>query len=83
MIVDIILKVLMTFFIDPFRVKLRKTFRCAFCNSIGTINFNIVRHSLDLIYIQVLSWLGMYFGPLIPIVAVFYCLIVFYTKKYR
>jgi len=62
----------MTFIIDPLRVAIGK-FPPKFCKALGTISFNICKNSLDIIYIQMLSWIGIYFAPTLPLFAAVYC----------
>lgn len=68
---------------QPLRVQLKKCSKNKIFQKIGTMKFSIVRHSLDIIYLQVISWVGLYFGPFIPIMSVIYAFIVFYVKKFR
>lgn len=73
----------MTFVTDPLRRLVGYCFsKNRILKKIGQLNFDIVRHSLDIIYIQTLSWLSFYFAPFAPIFAVIYCFCVFYIKKF-
>lgn len=79
---DLLIKVVLTFIVDPFRRLLGHCCKNKFGKRISTLSFNIVRHSLDVIYIQILSWMSFYFAPFAPIFAVGYCILVFYIKKF-
>ncbi|XP_021964035.2 transmembrane channel-like protein 7 [Folsomia candida] len=82
LLVDILIKCIMTLLVEPLRVQLKKCSKNKIFQKIGTMKFSIVRHSLDIIYLQVISWVGLYFGPFIPIMSVIYAFIVFYVKKF-
>ena len=59
--------------------------RFGFRNSDATIltEFSVSRNSLHLVYNQTLVWAGMYFSPLITLVAVIKLVMVFYLQKWQ
>ncbi|XP_050394548.2 transmembrane channel-like protein 7 isoform X1 [Patella vulgata] len=48
---------------------------------IGEQEFDLPKNVLDIVYSQTLCWLGMFFCPLIPLITMLKCFIVFYVKK--
>ncbi|CAL8110634.1 unnamed protein product [Orchesella dallaii] len=82
MLADLMIKIVITFVTDPLRRLLRHCCKNKIAEKIGTLSFNIVRHSLDVIYIQTLSMMSFFVAPFSPIFAVIYCFLVFYIKKF-
>ncbi|ESO89008.1 hypothetical protein LOTGIDRAFT_228950 [Lottia gigantea] len=48
---------------------------------IGEQEFDLPKNVLDIVYSQTLCWLGMFFCPLIPLITMLKCFIIFYVKK--
>ncbi|XP_051569812.1 transmembrane channel-like protein 5 isoform X2 [Myxocyprinus asiaticus] len=77
LITDFIFCLLGTFFGEFLRNVIGTT--CV--QSLGIPEFDIARNVLDLIYAQTLSWIGIYFSPLLPVMQVIKLFIIFYMKK--
>ncbi|XP_076840059.1 transmembrane channel-like protein 5 isoform X2 [Brachyhypopomus gauderio] len=48
---------------------------------LGVPEFDVATNVLDLIYAQTLSWIGIYFSPLLPVIQVIKFFIIFYLKR--
>ncbi|KAM9792631.1 transmembrane channel-like protein 7 [Neosynchiropus ocellatus] len=49
---------------------------------LGEQSFEIPFHVLDLVYGQTVSWVGMYFCPLLPLISAFTLMVTIYIKKF-
>lgn len=81
-ITDLFIKIVLTFIVDPLRRLVKYCCKNKLADRFGTLSFNIVRHSLDVIYIQILAWMSFHFAPVVPIIAVIYCFLIFYIKRF-
>ncbi|KAL3876101.1 hypothetical protein ACJMK2_033979 [Sinanodonta woodiana] len=52
-----------------------------FVKLLGQQEFDLAKNVLDLVYLQTLSWLGLFFSPLIPAMCCLTYFIFFYVKK--
>ncbi|XP_060592582.1 transmembrane channel-like protein 7 [Ruditapes philippinarum] len=50
-------------------------------NLVGQQVFDLSKNILDLVYLQTLCWLGLFFSPIIPAMCFVKCFIFFYLKK--
>jgi len=48
--------------------------------AISTIEFNIPKHVLDIVYSQTICWMGLFFAPLLSIVTFIKLLFIFYLR---
>ncbi|KAH3871112.1 hypothetical protein DPMN_034306 [Dreissena polymorpha] len=59
--------------------KFHKRFKLV--NLLGLQEFDLSKSVLDLVYLQTLCWIGMFFSPIIPGMCLITCFIFFYIKK--
>lgn len=81
-ITDFTFHIIVTFFINLPRSLLVKSVDNNFTQFIGAQNFELSKHVLDIIYAQTLCWLGLFYSPFLPAIAVCYCFFMFYIKKF-
>ena len=48
----------------------------------GRIEFNVSKHVLDIVYTQSICWLGLFYAPLISVVTVFKCLLIYALRMF-
>ncbi|XP_068213551.1 transmembrane channel-like protein 7 [Palaemon carinicauda] len=73
LILDLIIQVAMTFIVNVLRMML--TFlKSPVLQKIGTIEFFVPGHVLDVVYIQAVCWVGLLYSPLlVPCCFVYFC----------
>ena len=74
-LMDLIIQTGMVLLVDIPRVKLLK------CSPmLSTIEFNIPKHTLDIIYSQTICWMGVFFSPLISLITFVKLFVIFYLR---
>ncbi|XP_015431899.1 PREDICTED: transmembrane channel-like protein 7 [Dufourea novaeangliae] len=81
-ITDIFLQFVMTFFINFPRSLIAKHTENKVLRFFGEQEFDLSKHVLDVVYLQTICWLGCFFAPLLPFVAVIGTFLLFYIKKF-
>lgn len=54
-----------------------------YSTKVGKLEFDIARSTLNLIYNQILFWMGFYFSPLISVMIMIKLIFTFYMKRYE
>lgn len=75
---DFIISILISYIVEA----TRSTLYIKGWEKIGRTEFNIAHSTLNLIYNQMLFWLGCYFSPLLSLVIVIKMILIFYIKKH-
>ncbi|XP_037031442.1 transmembrane channel-like protein 7 isoform X1 [Bradysia coprophila] len=81
-ITDFVTHIFVTFFINFPRSLLAKHSDKKFVKFIGEQEFELSKHVLDVVYSQTLCWLGSFYAPFLPAIAVVLNFIMFYIKKF-
>nr|XP_032524575.1 transmembrane channel-like protein 7 [Danaus plexippus plexippus] len=79
---DFVLQFVMTFLINFPRAMLARHSDSRFLKVIGTQDFYLPKHVLDIVYIQTIIWMGSFFCPFLPIIGTIFCILIFYIKKF-
>lgn len=81
-ITDFVTHIFVTFFINFPRSLLAKHSDVPFLRLIGEQEFELSKHVLDIVYSQTLCWLGSFYAPFLPAIAVLLNFFMFYIKKF-
>lgn len=81
-ITDFVTHIVVTFFINFPRSLLAKHSDKKFVKFIGEQEFELSKHVLDVVYSQTLCWLGSFYAPFLPAIAVVLNFFMFYIKKF-
>ncbi|XP_043282453.1 transmembrane channel-like protein 7 [Venturia canescens] len=79
---DIFTQFFVTFFVNFPRSLLARHTENKILRFIGAQEFDLPHHVLDIIYSQTICWLGAFFVPLLPFMAVIGSFLLFYVKKF-
>lgn len=81
-ILDFVTHVFVTFFVNFPRALLARHIDSRFTRFIGEQEFELSKHVLDIVYSQTLCWLGTFYAPFLPAIAVILQFFMFYIKKF-
>ncbi|XP_076237397.1 transmembrane channel-like protein 7 [Calliopsis andreniformis] len=81
-ITDVFLQFFMTFFVNFPRSLIAKHTENKVLRFFGEQEFDLPKHVLDVVYLQAICWLGCFFAPLLPMIAIVGTFILFYVKKF-
>lgn len=81
-ITDFVTHIVVTFFINFPRSLLARHSEKKFVKFIGEQEFELSKHVLDVVYSQTLCWLGSFYAPFLPAIAVVLNFLMFYIKKF-
>lgn len=82
LIVDFVTQIFVTFFVNFPRSMFAKHSDRKFAKWIGEQEFELPRHVLDVVYSQTICWLGCFYSPVLPGIAVILNYLMFYVKKF-
>ncbi|CAK1595149.1 unnamed protein product [Parnassius mnemosyne] len=80
---DFAVQFIMTFFLNFPRAFLGRHSNSRCLKTIGTQNFYLPKHVLDIVYIQTIIWMGAFFCPFLPIIGTIFYFFLFYIKKFN
>ncbi|XP_076475416.1 transmembrane channel-like protein 7 isoform X2 [Bombus vancouverensis nearcticus] len=81
-ITDLFLQFFMTFFVNFPRSLIAKHTENKVLRFFGEQEFDLPKHVLDVVYLQTICWLGFFYAPLLPLIAIFGTFVLFYIKKF-
>lgn len=81
-ILDFVTHVLITFTLNWPRMLIAKYSKSKVAKLVGEQEFDLPKHVLDVVYTQTLCWLGSFYAPVLPLIAVLQCFLLFHIKKF-
>ena len=81
-ILDFVIHVLITFTLNWPRMLIAKYSKSKVAKLVGEQEFDLPSHVLDVVYSQSLCWLGSFYAPVLPLMAVLKCFLLFHIKKF-
>lgn len=82
LITDFAIQIGITFVVNFLRGFLARHIDNKFIRLIGEQSFDLPKHALDVVYTQTLCWVGIFFAPLISVMASIIFFVLFYVKKF-
>lgn len=82
LVVDFVTHFFVTFVVNFPRAMLARHINSKFTRFIGEQEFELSKHVLDIVYSQTLCWLGTFYSPFVPAIAVVLHFFMFYIKKF-
>lgn len=79
---DLFIQFFMTFFVNFPRSLIARHTENKVLRFVGEQEFDLPKHVLDIVYSQTICWLGCFFAPLLPMIAVIGTFLLFYVKKF-
>jgi len=81
-ILDFITHILITFTLNWPRMLIAKYSKSKVAKFVGEQEFDLPKNVLDVVYSQTLCWLGSFYAPVLPLMAVLLCFLLFHIKKF-
>lgn len=81
-VTDFFIQFFMTFFVNFPRSLVAKHTENKVLRFVGEQEFDLPKHVLDVVYSQTICWLGCFYAPLLPLVAIVSTFFLFYVKKF-
>ena len=83
-IVDFWIQVAIVFLVDVPRVKLfgRCVSEDSFLTKFTSIEFNVTKHVLDIVYSQTICWISVFYAPLMFVVTLLKSFVLFYLRLF-
>jgi len=81
-ILDFVTHVLITFTLNWPRMLIAKHSKCKIAKLVGEQEFDLPKNVLDVVYSQTLCWLGSFYAPVLPLMAMLECFLLFHIKKF-
>ncbi|CAG9763504.1 unnamed protein product [Ceutorhynchus assimilis] len=82
LLTDFAIQLGITFLVNFCRAFLARHINNRFFKFIGEQSFDLPKHALDVVYIQTLCWVGVFFAPIISVMSSLIFFVLFYVKKF-